>query len=92
MVYNTDDKTSRYQQLLKELFYQDEIITDLISNTLSTRELHYRFDASYGLAAGLHFTAWSTHRVYFATTYDGQDGVSSVSRHPTLERALIGNE
>lgn len=88
--YDIKEKISRYHQINEALYCFDETFSDIISITLSTRQLHRRFDPGYGRATGMCFTAWTNDRVYFATVYDGSDGVDSVSRNPSNERSMIG--
>lgn len=57
----------------------------IIACTLTDDELDRRFDSGYGGTQGAPFTAWSEHRVYFPTCYDGAEWVSSAPRSPNGE-------
>lgn len=53
---------------------------DVVSVTLSDKDLDEVFDCSFGTAEGKPFTLWTESRVYFPTEYDGSEGCASVSR------------
>ena len=55
---------------------------NVVSCTLTAAELVEFFDAGYGAPEGKPFTLWTKTRVYFPLTYDGAEGVGSVSRDP----------
>lgn len=60
----------------------NETWDDVISCTLSEKELNKKFDSSYGLPEGKPFTVWTTNNVYFPVCYDGAEWCCSVSRNP----------
>ena len=68
--------------LTDEMSIQGETFDDIVSSTLTQESLNAEFDAGYGAENGAPFTVWTTHRVYFPTTYDGSEDVASVSRNP----------
>lgn len=55
---------------------------DVVSCTLTQKELDVEFDSGYGGEEGKPFTVWTEGRVYFPVTYDGLEWCSSVSRNP----------
>lgn len=59
-----------------------EVLSDLVSNTLTEDEMNRKFDSGYGGTEGVPFTAWTERTVYFPICYDGAEWVGSVSRHP----------
>lgn len=52
------------------------------SCTLSDGDLDQEFDDMSSTISGAPFTVWTRQRVYFPATYDGQEWVASVARHP----------
>lgn len=74
--------TTWEEQILKEMKNVGETFQDLVSCTLSNRELLKEFDSGFGGSEGLAFTLWTSNRVYFPVVYDGAEWVSSVSRNP----------
>jgi hypothetical protein len=66
----------------RELKKQNETWSDVVSLTLTDKELNVSFDAGYGGENGKPFTLWTHNRVYFPTSYDGAENVQSVSRNP----------
>jgi hypothetical protein len=48
-------------------------------------ELNREFDDDFGAIEGAPFCLWTYKRVYFPTSYDGSEGVMSVSRNPDGE-------
>ncbi|NCC26388.1 MAG: hypothetical protein EOM25_14510, partial [Deltaproteobacteria bacterium] len=59
-----------------------ETMDDIVSITLTEKELDREFDDGYGVEEGQPFTAWTKEAVYFPLRYDGSEWVGSVSRHP----------
>lgn len=58
---------------------------DLVSITLSSREISKRFENSYRGPSGMPFAAWTKVHVYFPLCYDGLDSCGSAPRHPRAE-------
>ena len=75
-------------ELLGALAAHGETFEDIEATTLTDDDLDVRFDDGYGATEGKPFTAWTKRRVYFPTSYDGAEGVDSVSRHPDGEPTL----
>ena len=65
-----------------EMNKHNETFEDVVSSTLTKKELLEMFDAGYGTSEGKPFTLWTTNRVYFPGVYDGAEWVESVSRNP----------
>jgi len=74
--------TTWKEQILKEMDKVGETFQDVVSCTLTDKELLKEFDCSYGRKKGLTFTLWTSNRVYFPVVYDGAEWVESVSRNP----------
>jgi hypothetical protein len=55
---------------------------NIVSNTLSDKEVDREFDDGYGCSRGTAFTVWTHDRVYFPVVYDGAEWCSSVARNP----------
>ena len=55
---------------------------DVVSCTLTDKELKVIFDSGYGGSMGKTFTLWTENYVYFPAVYDGAEWVESVPRHP----------
>lgn len=55
---------------------------DVVSNTLSDKQMNRKFNDGYGSIEGRPFTVWTEKHVYFPTVYDGSEGVGVVSRIP----------
>jgi len=74
--------TTWKEQILKEMDKVGETFQDVVSCTLTDKELLKKFNRSYGRKKGLTFTLWTSNRVYFPVVYDGAEWVESVSRNP----------
>ncbi len=62
-----------------------ETFEDVVSTTLSDKELNKGFYAGYGGTNGLAFTLWTKNRVYFPVSYDGAEWAASAPRNPCDE-------
>jgi hypothetical protein len=74
---------STWRQLITERlsdFSEDWL--DVVACTLDDAGLDLEFDDGFGNEEGSTFTVWTATRVYFPATYDGNEWVASVSRHP----------
>jgi len=58
---------------------------DVVANTLSEKELDYKFDEGYGKTEGRPFGVWTKDYVYFPAGYDGSEWVDKVPRNPRKE-------
>ena len=77
---------STWRQLIGDcLKASKESWSDVVSNTLSEKDLDVKFDSGYGGSEGKNFTMWTAKRVYFPVVYDGAEWVASVSRDPDGE-------
>jgi hypothetical protein len=76
--------TTWKEQILKEMDKVGETFQDVVSCTLTDKELLKEFDCcNYcGPGEGLAFTLWTSNRVYFPVACDGAEWVESVSRNP----------
>lgn len=70
------------ESLILELNANDEEWDDIVSCTLSDKELNEEFEDNYGYPMGESFTAWTKNRVYFPFYGKGYEFVVSVSRNP----------
>lgn len=73
------------EKIAREMADRGETFDDVISSTLTDEELDVTFDDGFGAPEGKHFTAWTSHYVYFPTVYDGAESVASVPRDPCGE-------
>lgn len=78
--------TTWRRELIEALAEHGESFADIVRTTLSETELDKEFDPGYGCTEGVPFTTWTNQRVYFPWTYDGAEGVASVSRDPSDEK------
>lgn len=76
------DKRNWRELIGAEMAGHDETWKDIVSITLTDRELSKKFDSGYGAEEGKPFTAWTKNRVYFPICYDGAEWCGSVSRNP----------
>ena len=74
--------TTWKDEIFEEMKRVGETFDDVVSCTLTDKELLTRFDGGYGSSEGLAFTVWTANRVYFPAVYDGAEWVCSVSRNP----------
>jgi hypothetical protein len=82
------DETMRLMTTWRELIGDElkkngETWRDIVSITLSDRELSKKFENSYSGPAGKPFAAWTTDYVYFPLCYDGMEGCGSAPRNPS---------
>ena len=54
----------------KEMSNHNETFEDVVSSTLTEKELLKEFYDGYGCSEGEPFTLWTTNRVYFPGVYD----------------------
>ena len=74
---------TNWKELIQhEMKKQKETFENVVSSTLTEKELLKEFDDGFGGSEGLPFTLWTTNRVYFPVVYDGAEWVASVSRNP----------
>jgi hypothetical protein len=66
----------------EEMSNHNETFENVVSSTLTEKELLKEFDDGFGGSEGEPFTLWTTNRVYFPVVYDGAEWVASVSRNP----------
>jgi len=77
---------STWRSLIREAMEsREEDINDIVSCTLSEKQLDVKFASGYGLSKGKPFTLWTSKRVYFPIVYDGMEWVGSVPRNPSKE-------
>ncbi|MNU53393.1 hypothetical protein D3C71_424260 [compost metagenome] len=76
------DRKSWRELIGFEMAAHDEGWKDIVSITLTDRDLNRKFDSGYGGEEGKPFTAWTKNRVYFPICYDGSEWCGSVSRNP----------
>ncbi len=75
--------TTWRELITEEMESYGETLDDIIGQApLSTEWMDQPFDARNWRTEGLPFTVWTATRIYFPTSYDGQESVASVSRHP----------
>lgn len=76
--------------LTKALEAHGESPDDIEATTLTDRDLDAEWDNGYvNGGEGVPFTVWTKARVYFpARSYDGEESVESVARHPDGKRTL----
>lgn len=55
---------------------------DIVSNTMTSDQIHKEFDDGYGGNEGCSFTVWTTNYVYFPVCRDGAEWVGFVPRNP----------
>ena len=70
------------EMIEKEMQENNDIWSNVISCTLSEKELIKEFHEGFGLVEGEPFTVWTETRVYFPVCYDGNEWCGSVSRYP----------
>jgi hypothetical protein len=70
------------KMITEEMTKRGEAWGDLLSSTISHKELDITFDRGFGGHEGVPFTLWTHRRVYFPAVYDGAEWVESVSRFP----------
>jgi len=78
-------KTSWRELIGDALRRNGEDWADVVSITLSSRELSKRFEISYGGPSGMSFAAWTARHVYFPLCYDGMDSCGCAPRNPQAE-------
>lgn len=77
---------STWRQLIQdEMNDQQESFSDVVKCTLDNNGLDMEFDEGFGWPEGSPFTLWTHSRVYFPTSYDGAEWVSSAPREPCSE-------
>jgi hypothetical protein len=74
--------TNWHELIGGELEKNGETWGDMVSITLTRRELLKKFEISYSGPAGMPFAAWTTSFVYFPLCYDGADSCGSAPRNP----------
>ena len=75
--------TTNWKNLIQEeMEYYNETFDDVVSSTLTDKELLIEFYDGYGSSEGVPFTLWTKNRVYFPVVYDGAEWAKSVSRNP----------
>jgi len=79
------ETTTWKKLLMASLKERGEYWKDVVSMTLTRKELHAKFYLSYGDSGAYPFLLWTPSRVYFSAEYDGKPHVESVSRDPIEE-------
>lgn len=80
------DHLTTWRELIdSEMKNHDETWADVVACTLNDDQLRIKFDPGFGSAKGAPFFLWTESRVYFATEYDGAEGVDSIPRDPSDE-------
>ena len=78
--------TSRFTtwraELKDALENNKETFEDIVSNTMTDKDMDRPFDDGYGGPEGCEFTVWTNNYVYFPVCYDGSESVGSVPRNP----------
>ena len=73
----------RGDQIQKMLYKKNnETWADIVSNTMTDKDMDRPFDDGYGAEEGCEFTVWTENFVYFPACYDGSEWVASVARNP----------
>jgi hypothetical protein len=77
------EKVTTWGNLIGSVLKENgETWDDIVSITLSERDLKTRFDNGYGAEQGKPFTAWTKNHVYFPICYDGAEWCGSAPRNP----------
>lgn len=75
-------ETTWRELISDEMLKTGESFDDIVSCTLTDKELDVEFDNGYGGSEGRPFTLWTANFVYFPLVYDGAEWVGSVPRNP----------
>jgi hypothetical protein len=77
------EKLSNWKKMLtRALTENGESWDDVVSSTMTEKEMKRYFDAGYGGTKGVAFTVWTQDSVYFPVCYDGAESVGRVARNP----------
>jgi hypothetical protein len=76
-------KISWYELIGDALRSNGETWDDIVSITLTTKELAREFKIDYEGPRGKPFAAWTQKFVYFPLVYDGGEWCGSAPRHPS---------
>ena len=80
--------TTWKKEIYKKMKGNRETWDDVVSSTISKKELNVKFDDGYGCEEGIPFTIWTKKNVYFPACYDGSEWCASVSRNPNGKRTI----